>query len=56
MSEPPVVLWAAAVKRLLHYKDLVPRLERVLGHFSRGDAEEVLQPVRSTLALHKHRG
>ncbi|XP_003961534.2 ketimine reductase mu-crystallin [Takifugu rubripes] len=56
MSQPPVVIWAPAVKRLLHYKDLVPRLEEVLGKFSKRDSAEVLQPVRTAVPLQKHNG
>lgn len=56
MSQPPVVIWATAVKRLLHYKDLVPRLEEVLGKFSKQDSAEVLQPVRTAVPLQKHNG
>uniref|UniRef100_A0A3Q4AH35 Ketimine reductase mu-crystallin n=1 Tax=Mola mola TaxID=94237 RepID=A0A3Q4AH35_MOLML len=44
------------VRRLLHYRELIPRLEEALGKFSRRDSAEVLQPVRSSVPLHKHRG
>lgn len=56
MAGPPVVLWKNEVTRLLHYRELVPRLEEALGKFSKRDSAEVLQPLRSSLALHKHNG
>lgn len=56
MAGAPVLLWEDEVKRLLHHRDLVPRLEDALAKFSRGDPEDVVQPVRSALPLHKHNG
>ncbi|XP_078134929.1 ketimine reductase mu-crystallin [Sander vitreus] len=56
MAGPPVVIWEQEVEGLLHYKELVPRLEEALGKFSRRDSTEVIQPVRTTLTLQKHHG
>lgn len=56
MAGPPVIIWEHAVKRLLHYRELVPRLEAALGKFSSRDSAEVIQPVRSTVPLQKHNG
>lgn len=56
MAKPPLVIWQREVKRLLRYGELVPRLEVALGKFSRRDAAEVVQPVRSSVPLHKHNG
>ncbi|TKS90025.1 Ketimine reductase mu-crystallin [Collichthys lucidus] len=56
MAGPPVIIWKDEVERLLRYRDLVPRLEEALGKFSRRDSAEVIQPVRSTVPLQKHRG
>ncbi|XP_054455202.1 ketimine reductase mu-crystallin [Anoplopoma fimbria] len=56
MAGPPVVIWKEEVQRLLHYRELVPRLEEALGKFSRRDSAEVIQPVRTTLPLQKHNG
>lgn len=55
-APPPVIIWAQEVLRLLHYRDLLPRLEDALAKFSRRDPAEVVQPVRTTVALHRHRG
>ncbi|XP_035001484.2 ketimine reductase mu-crystallin [Hippoglossus stenolepis] len=56
MSDPPVVIWEDEVREMLTYSALVPRLEEALGQFSRRDSAEVIQPVRTTVALQKHRG
>lgn len=56
MAGPPVIIREHEVKRLLHYRELIPRLERALGKFSSRDSAEVLQPVRSALPLQKHNG
>lgn len=56
MAGPPVIIWAQEVERLLHCRELVPRLEAALGKFSRRDSAEVIQPVRSTVPLQKHNG
>lgn len=56
MAGPPAIIWEHEVRRLLHYRELIPRLEEALGKFSRRDSAEVLQPVRSSVPLHKHRG
>ncbi|KAF1374088.1 hypothetical protein PFLUV_G00245620 [Perca fluviatilis] len=56
MAGPPVVIWEQEVAALLHYRELVPRLEEALGKFSRRDSREVIQPVRTTLTLQKHHG
>ncbi|XP_030019042.1 ketimine reductase mu-crystallin-like [Sphaeramia orbicularis] len=55
-APPPVIIWGHEVLRLLHYRDLIPRLEDALAKFSRRDSAEVVQPVRTTVALQKHRG
>ncbi|XP_060950375.1 ketimine reductase mu-crystallin [Limanda limanda] len=56
MSDTPVVIWEDEVRDLLTYSALVPRLEEALGLFSMRDSAEVIQPVRTTVALQKHRG
>ncbi|XP_039992129.1 ketimine reductase mu-crystallin [Xiphias gladius] len=56
MADPPAIIWEREVKRLLRYRELVPRLEEALGKFSRRDSAEVVQPVRTTMALPKHNG
>ncbi|KAG8009056.1 Ketimine reductase mu-crystallin [Nibea albiflora] len=56
MAGPPVIIWKDEVERLLRYRDLVPRLEEALGKFSSRDSAEVIQPVRSTVPLQRHRG
>ncbi|XP_053366874.1 ketimine reductase mu-crystallin-like [Clarias gariepinus] len=55
MPEQPVYLSNDVVTRLLTYEDLIPRLEEVMGGFSRGSAD-VVQPVRSVLPIHNHSG
>ncbi|KAM9837431.1 ketimine reductase mu-crystallin [Aulostomus maculatus] len=55
MAEPPAFIGEHDVKRLLNYRDLVPRLEEGLGKFSRRDSG-LIQPVRSTVPLQKHQG
>uniref|UniRef100_A0A3P9LK03 Ketimine reductase mu-crystallin n=1 Tax=Oryzias latipes TaxID=8090 RepID=A0A3P9LK03_ORYLA len=56
MAAPPVVIWEREVQQLLSPADLIPRLEDALGKFSRRDAAEVLQPVRTAVPLQKHGG
>ncbi|CAN9508613.1 unnamed protein product [Ophioblennius macclurei] len=56
MDGPPVIIWKEEVESLLRYQDLVPRLEVALGHFSRRDAAEVLQPLRTAVPLSQHGG
>lgn len=56
MAEPPVLLWGSGVEHLLTYGALMPLLEAALAKFSGGDTAEVLQPVRSSVALKKHVG
>nr|XP_020471549.1 ketimine reductase mu-crystallin [Monopterus albus] len=56
MAAPPVIIWEHEVERLLHYRELVPRLEEALGKFSRRDSAEVIQPVRNIVPLQKQNG
>lgn len=56
MAEQPVFLSNEDVVRFLSYDELIPRLEEVLGKFSRGDSSEVVQPVRSVIPIHNHNG
>lgn len=56
MAGPPVVIWEQEVLSLLNYRDLIPRLEEALGKVSKRDSAEVIQPVRTTVPLQKHRG
>ncbi|XP_061120568.1 ketimine reductase mu-crystallin isoform X2 [Syngnathus typhle] len=56
MAELPVVISENEVSRLLHYEELIPRLEEALVKYSRRDSSEVIQPVRSTLNLQKFNG
>lgn len=56
MTEQPVFLSNDVVARLLSYDDLIPRLEEVLGKFSRSDSSDVVQPVRSVIPIKNHSG
>lgn len=56
MAEPPVLIRQDEVEDLLHYKDLIPRLEVALRKFSKLDSAEVIQPVRTTVPLQKYNG
>uniref|UniRef100_A0A8C7W6T9 Ketimine reductase mu-crystallin n=1 Tax=Oncorhynchus mykiss TaxID=8022 RepID=A0A8C7W6T9_ONCMY len=56
MAQPPVLIRQDEVEGLLHYKDLIPRLEVALGKFSKLDSAEVIQPVRTTVPLQKYNG
>ena len=56
MAGAPAVIPEHEVEHLLHYTELVPRLEEALGKFSKHDSAEVIQPVRSTVPLQKHGG
>ncbi|KAJ0015795.1 hypothetical protein NQD34_014085 [Periophthalmus magnuspinnatus] len=53
---PPEIIWEHEVRRLLHYGELIPRLETALGKFSKRNSAEVIQPVRTTVPLQKHSG
>ncbi|XP_073683829.1 ketimine reductase mu-crystallin [Garra rufa] len=56
MSESPVLLNKHEVERLLCYDDLIPRLESVMGKFSKRDSSEIIQPVRSVVPIQQHNG
>ncbi|KAJ3608215.1 hypothetical protein NHX12_025265 [Muraenolepis orangiensis] len=56
MERVPVILLRDEVKHLLHYKDLIPRLESALAGFSRKNCTEIIQPVRSVVPIRKHDG
>nr|ADO27817.1 mu-crystallin-like protein [Ictalurus furcatus] len=56
MTEQPVFLNNDVVAPLLSYDDLIPRLEEVLGKFSRSDSSDVVQPVRSVIPIQNHSG
>lgn len=56
MAGPPVLIWEDEVRNLLHYRELVPRVEEALGKFSTRDPAEVVQPVRGSVPLRKHNG
>lgn len=56
MAGPPAIIWEHEVRRLLHYRDLIPRLEVALAKFSKRDSSEVIQPVRTTVPLQKYSG
>uniref|UniRef100_A0A9J8CXP6 Ketimine reductase mu-crystallin n=1 Tax=Cyprinus carpio carpio TaxID=630221 RepID=A0A9J8CXP6_CYPCA len=56
MSESPVLLNKHEVERLLTYDDLIPRLESVMGKFSKRDSSEIIQPVRSVVPIQQHSG
>lgn len=56
MAGPPVLIWEDEVRSLLHYRELVPRVEEALGKFSTRDPAEVVQPVRGSVPLRKHNG
>ncbi len=56
MSESSVLLNKHEVERLLSYDDLIPRLESVMGKFSKRDSSEIIQPVRSVVPIQQHNG
>ncbi|XP_068161852.1 ketimine reductase mu-crystallin-like [Antennarius striatus] len=56
MAVPPALIWEKEIKRLLHYRDLMPALEKAMGIFSRRDSAELVQPVRCVVPLKKHNG
>lgn len=56
MAMSPVLLNKHEVERLLSYDDLIPRLESVMGKFSKRDSSEIIQPVRSVVPIQQHSG
>ncbi|KAI5627362.1 ketimine reductase mu-crystallin [Silurus asotus] len=56
MAAEPVFLRDDVVAGFLSYDELIPRLEEVLGKFSRSVNTGVVQPVRSVIPLHQHNG
>ncbi len=56
MSESRALLNKHEVARLLSYDDLIPRLESVMGKFSKRDSSEIIQPVRSVVPIQQHNG
>ncbi|KAM7381915.1 hypothetical protein PAMA_012666 [Pampus argenteus] len=56
MTGPPVIIWKHDVERLLHYRELIPRLEDALMKFSKRERADVIQPVRITMPLQQHNG
>ncbi|XP_043110272.1 ketimine reductase mu-crystallin [Puntigrus tetrazona] len=56
MSESPVLLSKREVERVLGYDDLIPRLESVMGKFSKRSSSEIIQPVRSVVPIQQHNG
>ncbi|XP_070783452.1 ketimine reductase mu-crystallin [Enoplosus armatus] len=56
MADPPVIIWEREVEHLLHYRELIPRVEDALGKFSSRNSAEVIQPVRTAVPLQKHNG
>ncbi|XP_042560706.1 ketimine reductase mu-crystallin isoform X2 [Clupea harengus] len=56
MAGLPVLIGKEDIARLLHFKDLLPRLEAALAQFSKHDISEVIQPVRTVVPLTKHNG
>ncbi|MCI4384109.1 hypothetical protein PGIGA_G00034760 [Pangasianodon gigas] len=56
MADQPVFLSNDVVARFLSYDELIPRLEEVLGKFSRGNSSDVVQPVRCVIPIHNHSG
>ncbi|XP_076856164.1 ketimine reductase mu-crystallin [Brachyhypopomus gauderio] len=56
MAQSPLFLNDDVIATLLTYEDLVPRLEVVLGKFSRHDRSEVVQPVRLLVPIQTHNG
>ncbi|XP_016424941.1 ketimine reductase mu-crystallin-like [Sinocyclocheilus rhinocerous] len=56
MSESAVSLNKHEVERLLTYDDLIPRLESVMGKFSKRGSSEIIQPVRSVVLIQQHSG
>ncbi|KAJ7984675.1 hypothetical protein DPEC_G00357210 [Dallia pectoralis] len=55
MADQLVIIDKNTVEGFLHYKDLIPRLEVVLGKFSKPDSEDI-QPLRSTVPLRRYNG
>lgn len=56
MTDSPVLLNKHEVERCLSYEDLIPRLESVMGKFSKRDSSEIIQPVRSVVPIQQHNG
>ncbi|XP_023687034.2 ketimine reductase mu-crystallin isoform X2 [Paramormyrops kingsleyae] len=56
MAEIPVLISRDEVKGLLKYSDLVSHLEVALAKFSKRNAEEVIQPLRTILPLERYNG
>ncbi|KAJ8413705.1 hypothetical protein AAFF_G00082120 [Aldrovandia affinis] len=56
MSELPVLISREEVMRLLQNDDLIPKLESVLGMFSKRNGAEVIQPLRTIVPLQKYNG
>ncbi|XP_048870913.1 ketimine reductase mu-crystallin [Brienomyrus brachyistius] len=56
MAEIPVLISRDEVKELLKYSDLVSHLEVTMAKFSKRNAEEVIQPLRTILPLERYNG
>uniref|UniRef100_UPI003D7FE30A ketimine reductase mu-crystallin n=1 Tax=Danio rerio TaxID=7955 RepID=UPI003D7FE30A len=56
MSDSLVLLNKCEVERLLSYDELIPRLESVMGKFSKRDSSEIIQPVRSVVPIQPYNG
>lgn len=56
MSDSLVLLNKCEVERLLSYDELIPRLESVMGTFSKRDGSEIIQPVRSVVPIQPYNG
>jgi len=56
MAESPVLLNKHEVEHCLSYDDLIPRLESIMGKFSKRDRSEIIQPVRSVVPIQQHNG
>ncbi|XP_046888808.1 ketimine reductase mu-crystallin isoform X3 [Hypomesus transpacificus] len=56
MADSPAVIKQDEVESLLLYKDLIPRLEVAMGKFSKRNSDELIQPVRTVIPLHKYNG
>ncbi|KAG1936028.1 ketimine reductase mu-crystallin [Pimephales promelas] len=56
MAESPVLLNKHEVEHCLSYDDLIPRLESIMGTFSKRDSSEIIQPVRSVVPIQQHNG
>lgn len=56
MSTAPTYISEAEVYKLLDWEELMIALENAFGNFSSGPDGGVVQPVRTTIEVGKHKG